>query len=302
MAEAKILVKKKTRFNHIYILQRGDIREMWFRGNGEYFLQSRVNITQPNSLIMIYSCLMMASLLIKPQPKRVLVIGLGGALFPKFLSSLYPETIIDVAEVDDKVIELSKKYFFFKETQRCRVYAQDGRVFVQERLGKTIYDMVLLDAFKSGSVPFHLKTLEFYEEISRLLNPGGVVASNLYGKSNNLKPHDWQTFAKIFKQVYLFEDPGEVATALIATNEDHRKSAQALVAAAEKLTVSGMDHLHMKDIATTYREDKLTSQLGFVFQDDFARGEFLQSVEKNNLNSSDPRPYAIMNVPPEEEA
>ncbi|MEC7641552.1 MAG: hypothetical protein VYC17_05290, partial [Nitrospinota bacterium] len=137
MAEAKILVKKKTRFNHIYILQRGDIREMWFRGNGEYFLQSRVNITQPNSLIMMYSCLMMASLLIKPQPKRVLVIGLGGALFPKFLSSLYPETIIDVAEVDDKVIELSKKYFFFKETQRCRVYAQDGRVFVQERLGKT---------------------------------------------------------------------------------------------------------------------------------------------------------------------
>ena len=299
--DSKILIKEKTRFNYIYFLQHGDIREMWFKGDDEYFLQSRVNITQPNSLIMIYSFLMMASLLIKPRPERVLVIGLGGALFPRFLCNLYPEIIIDIIEVDHKVIELSKKYFFFNETQSCRVYEQDGRVFVQERLGKSTYDMILLDAFKSGSVPFHLKTLEFYEEIRGLLTSDGVVASNLYGKSNMLKPHDLQTFAKVFKQTYLFEDPGEVATALIATNESRRKTAQSLLASAERLMASEMCILPMKDIANTYKEDRLIDSLGFVFKDNFSRGEFLKSVEKNNLNSSEPRPYAIMNLHPEDQ-
>ena len=300
MTGTKILIKAKTRFNYIYVLQHGDIREMWFKGDNEYFLQSRINITQPNSLIMVYSHLMMASLLIKPQPKHVLVIGLGGGLFPKFLNSHYPESIIDIVEVDRKVIELSKQFFFFKETQNCRVYVQDGRVFVRERLGKTTYDMVFLDAFKSGSVPFHLKTIEFYEEILHSLTPDGVVASNLYGKSNTLKPHDLQTFGKVFKQIYLFEDPEEVATALIATNEVRRKSAQDFVVAAEELMVSGICILPAKSIAAAYQENELRDQPGFVFKDDFTRDKFLKSVEKNNLNNFVPRPYAIMNTNPED--
>jgi len=300
MSEAQILAKKKTRFNHIYVLQHGDIREMWFKGGKEFFLQSRIDITRPRSLIMIYSHLMMASLLIQPRPRRVLVIGLGGALFPNFLTRLYPEIEIDIVEIDPQVIALSKKYFFFRETPRCRVYGQDGRVFIQKRIGRQAYDLVLLDAFKSGSVPFHLKTLQFYNEIGRLLAPGGVVASNLYGKSNSLKPHDLRTFTGVFRQVYLFEDPERIATALIAGNGEQKMSSGDFIAAAETWTAPRPCCLSMQEIAAMYRDDDFAESPGFVFKDDFTQTGFLKSVEENNLDISRPRPYAIMNAHPED--
>ncbi|MFQ5671525.1 MAG: spermidine synthase [Nitrospinales bacterium] len=300
MAKAQILAKKKTRFNHIYVLQHGDIREMWFKGGKEFFLQSRIDVTRPHSPIMIYSHLMMASLLIQPRPERVLVIGLGGALFPNFLTGLYPEIEIDIVEIDSRVTELAKKYFFFRETPRCRVYDQDGRLFVQKKIGRKAYDMVLLDAFKSGSVPFHLKTLQFYAEICRLLSPGGVVASNLYGKSNLLKPHDLRTFTGAFRQVYLFEDPERTATALVACNREEKMSSRDLMTAAENWTPPQACCLSMRDIAATYKEDDFAEQPGFVFEDDFTQTGFLKSIEENNLDTSRPRPYAIMNALPEE--
>ena len=41
------------------------------------------------------------------------------------------------------------------------------------------YDLVFLDAFKGGSVPYHLKTVEFYREIARSLTEEGILVTNL---------------------------------------------------------------------------------------------------------------------------
>ncbi|MFQ5716928.1 MAG: spermidine synthase [Nitrospinales bacterium] len=297
MGGKKVLVNEVTRFNDIYVIQDGDIRELWFKGAADYFLQSRIDVRRHRSLKMIYAQPMIASLLIKPDPKRALIIGLGGAILPNFLAELYPEMEIDNVEVDPKVVEIAKKYFFFRETKRCRVFKRDGRVFIQERQGKIVYDLVFLDAFKSGSVPFHLKTRQFYEEILGLLNPaGGVVGSNLYGKSNALKPHDLKTFANVFKHNYIFEDPDQVATALHAANGETRLSPDDFMAAADALSASKPFPVSMKDVAAMYKPNAFAEKVGFVFKDDFAEGRFLESVEENNLSGEKPRAYAIKNT------
>ena len=82
----KVLAKERTPYNDIYVIQNGENREIWFKGNGDYYLQSRVNVVNQKQLALVYSHMMMASLLFCPNPRRLLMIGLGGATVTNFLS------------------------------------------------------------------------------------------------------------------------------------------------------------------------------------------------------------------------
>ena len=49
----KILARERSPYNDIYVIQKGDYRELWFKGNGDYFLQSRVNIGKQKQLVLV---------------------------------------------------------------------------------------------------------------------------------------------------------------------------------------------------------------------------------------------------------
>ena len=197
-------------------------------------------------------------------------------------------------EIDAKVIEVSKKYFYLQESNRYRVFEEDGRVFIQKRKGQELYDWVILDAFKSGSIPYHLKTHEFYKEIRAILKPDGIVGSNLYGKGNTLKPRDTKTFMSVFPNIYCFEDEERVATVLIANggerwNEEKIKDRASIF--------SGMpEPFSMKEVAKAYRPGKFIEESIARFDDHFSEKGFLHDVEKENRSSAKTRRYPIKNV------
>ena len=122
------------------------------------------------------------------------------------------------------------------------------------------------------------------------------MSSNLYGKSNALKPHDLKTFANVFKHNYIFEDPDQIATALHASNGKTKLSRDGFMAAAAALSASKPFPVSLKDIAAMYKSNAFAKKVGFVFKDDFAEDQFLESVEKNNLSGGKPRAYAIKNT------
>ena len=290
----KVLARERTQYNDIYVIQKDDYRELWFKGNGDYFLQSRVNVEQPNQLALVYSNMMMASLLFCPKPRRLLMVGLGGAAVTNFLNEQFPNLHIDVVEIDSKVIEVSKKYFFLRESNRYRVFEEDGRVFIQKRKGQEPYDWIILDAFKSGSIPYHLKTCEFYKEIRTILKPDGIVGSNLYGKGNSLKPRDTKTFMSIFPNIYCFEDDERVATVLIA-NGGERWSEEKInerAAIANKMP----EPFSMQEVAKTYRPGKFVKESAARFDDHFSDKGFIHDVEIENRSSVKARRYPIKNI------
>ena len=290
----KVLARERTQYNDIYVIQKDDYRELWFKGNGDYFLQSRVNIEQPNQLALVYSNMMMASLLFCPKPRRLLMIGLGGAAVTNFLNEQFPNLHIDIVEIDLKVIEVSKKYFFLRESNRYRVFEEDGRVFIQKRKGQEPYDWIILDAFKSGSIPYHLKTCEFYKEIHTILKPDGIVGSNLYGKGNSLKPRDTKTFMSIFPNIYCFEDDERVATVLIA-NGGERWSEEKI---NERAAISNKmpEPFSMQEVAKTYRPGKFVKESAARFDDYFSDKGFMHDVEIENRSSVNARRYPIKNI------
>jgi spermidine synthase len=291
LPEMKVLLRTETRFNDIMVIQNGQFRDLWFVRNNEFFLQSRIDWENPQSLVLVYSEMTLAHLLFQPEPKRVLVIGLGGSVIPNFYRKYFPSAWIDAVDIDGKVIDAAKKYFFLRESSQLKVHEGDGRVFVQSKIGKEKYDFIVLDAFKSGSIPYHLKTAEFYKELQSILAPGGVVSSNLYGKSNGLKPRDSVTFSNTFKQVYFFEDSEEVATVLHATDHETRWTREDMARSVGNVTAQ--IPFDMKEVAAMYRPGKYELPSAGVFCDDFSRADLLSAVERNNENIFVERPYPI---------
>ncbi len=156
--------------------------------------------------------------------------------------------------------------------------------------------MIFLDAFKSGSIPYHLKTLEFYRELRSVLGESGVVVSNLYGRSNTLKPRDRETFLKVFPQIYLFEDPDRVATVSIATRQESRWDRATFRQRAEQFVPPPGMTLSMREVVETLQDENRWAEGGRVFRDDFDPRQLQQAVDRHNLQKAGPRPYPITNV------
>jgi spermidine synthase len=81
----------------------------------------------------------------------------------------------------------------------------DGRVFVT-RTSET-YDLILVDAFRGGYVPFHLLTKEFYGLLKQHLSPKGVVVFNVHS-GTKLSDSTLVTLKAVFPTVDLYYNSG----------------------------------------------------------------------------------------------
>jgi spermidine synthase len=172
-------------FSRIRIRRDGDVRALTFvRDNGQEVVQSRVNLTTPQTLQSPYARGMFASYLYQPQPRRVLIVGLGGGAMVRFLTHHEPQVQIDAVEIDPAVVRLAGEYFDVRAGGNVRVHTADAVAFIEATTER--YDLILMDAFlrpSSGTdatgVPTALKTLEFLGRLKQVLAPGGVVAFNV---------------------------------------------------------------------------------------------------------------------------
>jgi len=278
--EVNIIAREKSDYNDIYVMQKGSKRDMWFRKKNDFFLQSRIDTNQLDTLVLIYTQMLTSALLLQPVPSSILIIGLGGCAMSNFLARLYPDAVLDVVEIDQKVIDISKQFFYFNETENYKIHKEDGRRFIQKMSGKKQYDLIYLDAYKSGSIPFHLKTIQFYEDLMQVLSSEGVVGSNLYGKSNLLKSSDWKTFSNKFNQIYCFEDHDSLATVLLASNRKEVLTKSDFIRAAQEFPFSLP--FSLTDVANMYSTGKFKNDNGDIFVDDFAQEESDYRIEKNN--------------------
>lgn len=104
----------------------------------------------------------------------MLLLGLGGGSVVK--SFAIDGWKIDAVEIDPVVIDAAQK-FFGLTPEEAEIFAIDGRLFLTTHTKK--YDLVILDAFGSSSIPFHLVTKESFGLIASHLNSNGVLAVNV---------------------------------------------------------------------------------------------------------------------------
>lgn len=112
------------------------------------------------------------------SPKKVLIIGGGdGGSLEEILK--HPIEKVWMVEIDEKVIEVSKKYLSsiskgaFK-SNRAEVIVEDGLEFVKKY--KNFFDVIILDLSDPFGPAQKLISLNFYNNVKKALKKNGIVS------------------------------------------------------------------------------------------------------------------------------
>ena len=201
-ADGKVIHRERSLYSTILVDQRGSTICLQFSVRKDQRNQSCMDRNDPRKMVFPYARMMMLSLLLVPEPERILIVGLGGGTLPTALEEIYPNALIDSVEIDPAVQTVAETYFGFRESERSRVILQDARVFTKRALTRAErYDIIMLDAFNGDYIPEHLMTREYLEETRDLLAPGGVVAANTFAISR-LYDHESTTYQAVFGEFY----------------------------------------------------------------------------------------------------
>src|ERR1041384_5059275 len=273
-AWTKTLLQKETFYHRIRVEEDDEARYMYF----DRTLQSAMNLKDPTALRLVYSRYTSLGFAFRPDAKKMLIIGLGGGSIPKKVQKEFPNIEIDAVEIDPEVIKMAKEFFNVRESNNLHLHAQDGRLFLTRTQNQ--YDIILLDAYFTDAMPFHLTTKEFFELAQKKLTPNGIVVANLIsavtGPSGRIARAFVRTQRQIFPQAYVFAarrpDHASLDTIqnviVVATRDKQRLDINEIVKRATAID-RGLFPDPIQDIAVAYFDKSLPEDVP-VLTDDYA--------------------------------
>ena len=138
-------------------------------------IQSAMRIDDPHALALDYTRCMMAFLLVQPEPRDALMIGLGGASLPKFFHRHLRATRVRVVELDERVVTAARTHFALPpDDARLRVEIGDGL----QALAPECCDLLVVDAFQDDVHVPQLAAAEFYDAAFLALREPGALVVN----------------------------------------------------------------------------------------------------------------------------
>jgi spermidine synthase len=162
-------------FEKPIVQETASVKSMMF---SDIDIQSRMSVERPDELQFEYTRLMMGVLLFQPQPKRMLMVGLGGGSLAKFCYKHLPDAHITVVEINPHVIALRQSFHIPDDDARFQVLQMDAADFMAQT--DQNFDVVLVDGFDPQGQPEQLCSPQFYSDCRRVLHAGGVVVVNLH--------------------------------------------------------------------------------------------------------------------------
>lgn len=216
---ARVVHQEKSLYRNILVEDTGDLRCLRFNVRSRKTNQSCYLKSQPKKLVFNYTKLMFSGLLLQPEPKNILIIGLGGGTMSNTLHELFPDSVIENIELDTAVIKVARQYFDFIENGKVSSIAKDGRVYVKRALlKKQKYDWIILDAFNGDYIPEHLLTKEFLQETKGLLSDGGILSSNTFS-SSALFEYESATYQNVFGEFYSVKNRENENRVIVTSNQ-----------------------------------------------------------------------------------
>lgn len=167
-----------------FFIDYGMMRNLFFTIDA---VQSSMRLDDPNALVSAYTRKMMAFLLFVPEPRHVLMIGLGGGSLAKFCYRHLPNTRITVVEINPDVIALREAFAIPADDRRFEIINEDGATFLAK--GRVRPDIILVDAFDARGVAPSLASSNFYKRASRCMPPEGVLVMNFSGEKTRYAAH-----------------------------------------------------------------------------------------------------------------
>jgi len=213
-----VIYETESAYNYIRVVSDGDWRYLELNeGLGVH------SVYHPESRLVggVWSYFLAAPFFNPPPfpPERVkslAMIGLAAGTVPKEYTAVFGPIPIDGVELDPEIVRMGREFFDMREPN-LNVIVGDGRA-VLARSERT-YTVVGIDAYRSFYIPWHLTTVEFFQEVRGHLAEDGVMVVNV----DRLWEDDWlvevivTTLAEVFPSVHVMDLPGASNTLIVAT-------------------------------------------------------------------------------------
>lgn len=161
--------------------------------------------TQQEGIVYTYNQALYDCISEKKNKSSILFLGGGALTLPSYVQKKHPKLVIDVVELDAKVITLA--YEKFNADSNLNIYLQDARAFLND--SHKTYDVIVWDVFTSlENIPDHLSTLETIQALDRILKSDGIILANILGSKNGAY-QDYlacaqKTYLEVFKNTSLY--------------------------------------------------------------------------------------------------
>lgn len=192
----QLLYAKDSRYHRIAVVEDTDSRYLRFDNS----FQSGMYQDDPFRTRFEYSDYLQLSLAYNAGARNVLFIGLGGGSAPKRMWRDFPSVRFDAVELDPDVVDVAYRFFELPRDERLNVEVEDGRRYLVQNDGP--WDAIVIDAFYSDSIPFHLATREFLELARSRLASGGVIVTNIIGATRGSESRLLRSMLRTYRTVF----------------------------------------------------------------------------------------------------
>ncbi len=173
--------------NFMEVVDHGDTRSLCFSNS---VIHSKMSLLSPHKLVLKYTHYMMAaSLLVKPLPTRILLIGVGAGSFLQFINHFFPHCSVDGVDYSENVIRIARVYFKLPENDRITIHCDDGLRFLSHRQQQDRYDLILIDAFNDNGMAKNIYSSEFLRLAKENTHDGGIICCNLWSGNADMFNH-----------------------------------------------------------------------------------------------------------------
>jgi len=146
-------------------------------------IQSAMRLGDPFALYLDYTRCMMGFLLFHPEPRRALMIGLGGGSLAKFFHRHLKKTSVRVVELDPRIVSAARAQFALPpDNARLSVEIGHGA----EALAPECCDVLVVDAFHDEEHVPELASQAFYDAAYLALAEPGALVINFMDDDRNL--------------------------------------------------------------------------------------------------------------------
>jgi len=151
----------------------------------------------------------------------LLVIGSAAGTIPRQHNAAYPGIRMSGVEIDPQIVQVGADYFQMNDEYmpNLTTHVQDGR-YVLNQLDEQ-YDVIAIDAYRPPYIPWHLTTVEFFQEVDAHLTDEGVVAINVGRTQTDRRLVDalTATLGQVYPSVHAVDVPNTFNTILVATRQ-----------------------------------------------------------------------------------
>jgi SAM-dependent methyltransferase len=142
---------------------------------------SYVDLNDPAHLEYVYSRWIADGInaMYRPgAPLDAVILGGGGFTIPEWLAATRSGSRSETLELDAELVQVDKERLGLRTSPKLRAVSGDARITMLD-VPTNSADVIIGDAFSHHTVPWHLMTTEWMDEVKRVLKPGGLYAQNM---------------------------------------------------------------------------------------------------------------------------